>query len=42
LYVYAYSSTDDRISKITNLTVYVLGSGGSGNNDVLVWSDEFD
>lgn len=42
LYVYAYSSTDDRISKITNLTVYVLGSGGSGDNDVLVWSDEFD
>jgi hypothetical protein len=42
LYVYAYSSTNDRISKITNLTVFVEGNGGSGNNDVLVWSDEFD
>ena len=42
LYVYAYSSTNDRISKITNLTVDVEGNGGSGNNDVLVWSDEFD
>ena len=41
LYVYAYSSTNDRISKITNLTVYVEGNGGSGNNDVLVWYDEF-
>jgi hypothetical protein len=42
LYVYAYSSTDDRISKVNNLIVYVEGNGGSGNNDVLVWSDEFD
>jgi hypothetical protein len=42
LHVYAYSSTDDRISKINNLVVYVEGNGGSGNNDVLVWSDEFD
>jgi len=41
-YVYAYSSTGDKISKITNLSIFVEGNGGSGNNDVLVWSDEFD
>lgn len=40
LFVYAYSSTNDRISKINILTIYV--EGGSGNNDVLVWYDEFD
>lgn len=42
LYVYAYSETNDRISKIENLKVFVVGNGGSGNNDVLVWFDEFD
>lgn len=41
-YVYAYSSTDDSISKIINLAISVQGNGGSGNNDVLVWADEFD
>ena len=43
-YVYAYSSTGNKISKITNLSVLVEdgGNSGSGNNDVLVWSDEFD
>ena len=30
------------ISKITNLAIDVEGNGGSGNNNVLVWSDEFD
>lgn len=42
LYVYAYSETEDRISKIENLKIFVIGNGGSGNNDVLVWFDEFD
>lgn len=42
VYVYAYSETDDRISKIENMKVFVIGNGGSGNNDVLVWFDEFD
>lgn len=43
-YVYAYSSTGNKISKITNLSILVEdgGNSGSGNNDVLVWSDEFD
>ena len=43
--IYAYSSTDERISKIQNITIFVdqdSGGGGSGNNDELVWSDEFD
>ena len=42
--IYAYSSTDERISKIQNITIFVdqdSGGGGSGNNDELVWSDEF-
>jgi len=43
--IYAYSSTNERISKIENITIFVeddgSGNGGSGNNDVLVWSDEF-
>ena len=38
--IYAYSSTNERISKIENITIFVE-DGGSGNNDVLVWSDEF-
>tara|TARA_B110000971_G_scaffold199844_1_gene217428 strand:- start:328 stop:1491 length:1164 start_codon:yes stop_codon:yes gene_type:complete len=44
LTIYAYSNTDERISTIKNLTIEVYGNtnGGSGNNDVLVWSDEFD
>lgn len=42
VYVYAYSETEDRISKIENLKVFVIGNGGSGNNDVLVWFDEFE
>lgn len=42
VYIYAYSETDDRISKIENMKVFVIGNGGSGNNDVLVWFDEFD
>jgi hypothetical protein len=42
LYVYAYSASNDRISTIENLKIFVLGNGGSGNNDVLVWFDEFD
>ena len=41
-YVYAYAADGSSISKITNLAIYVEGNGGSGNNDVLVWSDEFD
>ena len=43
-YVYAYSSTGNKISKITNLSILVEdgGNSGSGNNDVLVWSDEFE
>ena len=40
-YVYAYSSTGNSETKIINLTINVEGNGGSGNNDVLVWSDEF-
>ena len=44
--IYAYSSTNERISKIENITIFVeddgSGNGGSGNNDTLVWSDEFD
>ncbi|MBK85951.1 MAG: glycoside hydrolase [Flavobacteriaceae bacterium] len=40
-YVYAYSSTGNSELKIINLTIDVEGNGGSGNNDVLVWSDEF-
>ena len=42
--IYAYSSTDERISKIENITIFVeqgTNGGGSGNGDVLVWSDEF-
>lgn len=43
--IYAYSSTNERISKIENITIFVeddgSGNGGSGNNDTLVWSDEF-
>lgn len=42
LFVYAYSSSGDRISKIQNLTINVDNGSGSGNNDVLVWFDEFD
>ena len=44
LTIYAYSSTNEKISIVKNLTVLVNGdtTGGSGNNDVLVWSDEFD
>ena len=44
LTIYAYSSTNEKISIVKNLTVLVNGdtAGGSGNNDVLVWSDEFD
>jgi len=42
LYVYAYSASNDRISTIENLKIFVVGNGGSGNNDVLVWFDEFD
>lgn len=41
-YVYAYAADGTSISKITNLTIEVEGNGGSGNNDVLVWSDEFE
>ena len=41
-YVYAYAADGTSISKITNLAIDVEGNGGSGNNDVLVWSDEFD
>lgn len=41
LYVYAYSETDDRISDIEPMKIFVAGNGGSGNNDVLVWFDEF-
>ena len=41
-YVYAYAADGSSISKITNLAINVEGNGGSGNNDVLVWSDEFD
>ena len=49
-YVYAYSNSidededDPRIENITNLSILVEdgGNSGSGNNDVLVWSDEFD
>jgi hypothetical protein len=40
-YVYAYGDDGTSISKITNLTIEVEGNGGSGNNDVLVWADEF-
>ena len=42
--IYAYSSTDERISKIKNITIFVEldNNGGSGNNDQLVWFDEFD
>ena len=43
--IYAYSSTNERISKIQNITIYVeedSGGGGGGNTDGLVWSDEFD
>lgn len=43
--IYAYSTSDDRIPKIQNITIFVeandSGNGGSGNNDVLIWSDEF-
>ena len=41
-YVYAYAADGSSISKITNLAIDVEGNGGSGNNNVLVWSDEFD
>ena len=41
-YVYAYAADGTSISKITNLAIDVEGNGGSGNNNVLVWSDEFD
>ena len=41
-YVYAYAADGSSISKITNLAIDVEGNGGSGNNDVLVWSDEFE
>ena len=42
--IYAYSSTEERISKIKNITIFVEqdNNGGSGNNDQLVWFDEFD
>ena len=40
-YVFAYAADGSSISNITNLTIDVEGNGGSGNNDVLVWSDEF-
>ena len=40
-YVYAYGDDGTSISKITNLTIEVEGNGGSGNNNVLVWADEF-
>ena len=41
---YAYSIDEEKISKSEPLTVFVEGgtTGGSGNNDTLVWSDEFD
>ena len=43
--IYAYSTSENSISKIQNITIFVeandSGNGGSGNNDVLVWSDEF-
>ena len=41
---YAYSIDDEKISTSKTLTVFVEGgtTGGSGNNDTLVWSDEFD
>ena len=41
-YVYAYAEDGTSISKITNLAIDVEGNGGSGNNNVLVWFDEFD
>tara|TARA_B100001564_G_scaffold98375_1_gene80640 strand:+ start:37499 stop:38830 length:1332 start_codon:yes stop_codon:yes gene_type:complete len=41
-YVYAYSEDGTSISKIINLSIYVEGNGGSGNNDILVWFDNFD
>ena len=41
-YVYAYAADGTSISKITNLAIDVEGNGGSGNNNVLVWFDEFD
>ena len=41
-YVYAYAADGSSISKITNLAIDVEGNGGSGNNNVLVWSDEFE
>ena len=40
-YVFAYAADGSSISKIINLTIDVEGNGGSGNNDVLVWFDEF-
>ena len=42
--IYAYSTSDDSISKIQNITIFVDedNNGGTGNNDTLVWSDEFD
>ena len=42
--IYAYSTSDDSFSKIQNITIFVDedNNGGTGNNDTLVWSDEFD
>lgn len=42
--VTAYSSSDEQINTIKNLTIFVDedSNGGSGNNGVLVWSDEFE
>ena len=44
LSVHAYSSTNERISKFKTLNIFVSQdtNGGTGNNDTLVWSDEFD
>ena len=40
MYVYAYSE-DGQISDIEPMKIFVAGNGGNGNNDVLVWFDEF-
>jgi hypothetical protein len=42
--IYAYSTSENSISKIQNITIFVDedNNGGTGNNDTLVWSDEFD
>lgn len=41
--IYAYSTSENSISKIQNITIFVDedNNGGTGNNDTLVWSDEF-